>query len=82
MSDVTQDDPNVHYRQSLTIWGGGFSAQMRDGTLAMHHYDGAPRSSEIGEPWLLDLKTTVLLRDMLNAATERGFLPEVPDAAT
>lgn len=74
--DVREENPNLHYRVSLTIWGKTCSAQMRDGQLAVHHYDDAPRSTEDGEPYLLPVFDAVLLRDLLVAATERSYLPE------
>lgn len=70
--------------QTLTVWGDTMSAQLRDTqtvdgqpapTLVMHHYEGAPRSSEDGKPFVLSAIDAVLLRDLLNAATERGELP-------
>lgn len=75
LEDMTPLDANVHLKQSLTVWGATVSAQMREGVLAVHHYDDAPRSTEDGKPFLLPVADAVLLRDVLNAATERGFLP-------
>ena len=74
--DAPEENPNIHYRQSLTVWGTTCSAQMRDGQFMLHHYDDAPRSTEDGQPYALTVLDAVLLRDVLNAATERGFLPE------
>lgn len=77
MTDSTPENPNVHYRESLTVWGQTMSAQVRGlATVAMHHYDDAPRSTENGQPYLLTTLDAVLLRDVLNAATDRGFLPK------
>ena len=75
MSNYDIKNDNVHYRQSLTVWGETFSAQMRDGQFLVHHYDDAPRSTENYEPYVLPVRDAVLLRDVLNAATDRGFLP-------
>jgi hypothetical protein len=70
---------NELLHDTLTIWGETISAQIRDyqdGTqLALHVRDDAPRSSEDGQPYQLPTADVVLLRDVLNAATERGFLP-------
>ena len=75
-SDVAPEDPNVHYREALTIWADCMSAQVRaEGEIAMHHYDQPPRFSEAGEPYRLSSSAACLLRDLLNAATVRGFLP-------
>ena len=77
MDDVVEENPNIHYRESLTVWGTTMSAQVRGlGRIALHHYDGALRSTEDGHPYMLTTLDAVLLRDVLNAATERGFLPK------
>jgi len=76
------ENENVHYRESLTVWGQTCSAQVRDlGTIALYHYDNAPRSPEDGSPYLLTTLDAVLLRDVLNAATDRGLLPTASGAA-
>lgn len=75
MDHTNMQETNVHYKQSLTVWGETYSAQMRDEAFAVHHYDGAPQSVEDGQPFMLPVPDAVLLRDLLNAATERGFLP-------
>jgi hypothetical protein len=73
---VEPDDPNVHYRESLTVWGPCCSAQVRNlGQVYLHHYETAVRSSEDGEPWILSTLDAILLRDLLNAATARDFMP-------
>lgn len=68
-------DDNIHYRESLTVWGPRISAQVRIATMHLHHYEDAPRSTEHGHPWVLETLDMVLLRDLLNAATARGELP-------
>lgn len=74
--DVTEENPNIHYRESLTVWGMTMSAQMRGlHGLALYHRDDAPRSSEDGQPYQMPVFDAILLRDLLNAATERGELP-------
>jgi hypothetical protein len=59
-------------RDTLTVWGDAFSAQIRDYTpetnLVLHIGDDA---------YELSTADAVLLRDVLNAATERGYLPVV-----
>jgi hypothetical protein len=68
--DTAPENPNIHYRESLTVWGQTCSAQMRGlAELAIHYYD------DEGQPRVLPTLDAVLLRDLLNAATERGFLP-------
>lgn len=70
---------NELLHDTLTVWGDSISAQIRDYTpetaLALHIREDAPRSAEDGAPYLLPLADAVLLRDVLNAATERGQLP-------
>jgi hypothetical protein len=76
-TDTPAENPNIHYRESLTIWGPNISVQVRGlATVAFYHLDNAPRSTEDGQPYLLTTLDAVLLRDLLNAATDRGFLPE------
>jgi hypothetical protein len=78
--DTASENPNIHYRESLTVWGQTCSAQMRDlAEFVLHHYDNAPRSTEDGQPYILPTLDAVLLRDVLNAATDRGFLPRQAD---
>jgi hypothetical protein len=55
-----QDDPELYF--GLTIWGNGWSAQVRDTTLAVYIAEQMTRSSEDGNPALL------------NVATARGHL--------
>ncbi|WP_280389894.1 hypothetical protein [Nocardia wallacei] len=70
---------NEYLHDTLTVWGEAISAQVRDTTpattLALHVRDDARRSSEDGHPYILPIGDAVLLRDVLNAATERGELP-------
>jgi len=74
--DTTEENPNADYRSSLTIWGMTMSAQMRGQLgLALYHRDDAPRSTEDGQPYEMPTFDVVLLRDLLNAATDRGDLP-------
>ncbi|WP_068059191.1 hypothetical protein [Nocardia xishanensis] len=73
------DSMNEHLHDTLTIYGETISAQIRDYTpetkLVLHVRDDAPRSTENGHPYELPIGDAVLLRDVLNAATERGELP-------
>jgi hypothetical protein len=76
MQSINGDGFGFHYRESLTVWGETCSAQMRGlAELVIHHYESAPRSTEDGHPYILPTLDAVLLRDVLNAATDRGFLP-------
>jgi hypothetical protein len=82
--EVEQPRPNEPMNEllhdTLTAWGETISAQIRDCTpeakLVLAVHDNAPRSSEDGHPYLLPVADVVLLRNLLNAATERGELPE------
>lgn len=66
---------NAHMRESLTAWGETISMQMRHPhALYLHHMAGAPRASEDGQPWLIPVADARILRDLLNAATDRGQL--------
>lgn len=81
-ADTTPENPNIHYRDSLTVWGETCSVQVRDlATVAINHYEDAPRSTEDSEPYLLPTLDAVLLRDLLNAATDRRFLPQPAQGA-
>lgn len=72
---ITRAADNAHMRESLTAWGETISLQIRyPGSLYLHHMDGAPRACEDGQPWLIPRTDARLLRDLLNAATERGEL--------
>lgn len=79
------DPMNDHMHDTLTVWGDSFSAQLRDyvsGTaLALHIRDDAPRCDEDGHPYQLSTADAVLLRDVLNAATARGYLPAIREQA-
>lgn len=69
------NDENIYYRESLTVWGTTCSIQARGASgIVLHHMDGAPRSSEDGQPYEIPAADAVLIRDVLNAATDRGFL--------
>lgn len=68
---------NEQYREALTIWAARISAQVRNhDEVVLFHYPGAPRSTEDGKPFQLNTLDSVLLRDLLNAATTRGYLPK------
>jgi hypothetical protein len=68
---------NENYRESMTIWAVRISAQVRNhDEIVLFHYPGAPRSTEDGKPWILTTLDSVLLRDLLNTATARGYLPK------
>ncbi len=62
--------------EGLTVWTGTVSMQMRDGQVALHVRDDAPRSSEDGRPVLMPVEDAVRVRDLLNVATARGRLPD------
>ncbi|MGW5519042.1 hypothetical protein [Nocardia africana] len=70
---------NEYLRDTLTVWGETISAQFRnyqDGAkLVLAVHEDAPQSPEDGQPYELPAADAVLLRDVLNAATERGQLP-------
>ncbi|KQU33531.1 hypothetical protein [Rhodococcus sp. Leaf233] len=74
-----QPDPdgmNSLYRETLTIWGETCSLQVRgQAGLVLHHPDDAPRSREDLHPYEIPVADAVLIRDVLNAATDRGELP-------
>lgn len=62
-------------RQGLTIWADTFSAQVRDkGQLAICIRDDIPRSSEDGNPVILDSKGVLKLAALLAEARGRFML--------
>lgn len=69
------DGMNDLLRETLTIYAT-LSAQVRDNqfSLIIYHREGAPRSSEQGTPYVSQIEDARLLRDLLNAATDRGVL--------
>jgi hypothetical protein len=58
-------------RQSLTVWGETFSAQIRPGGMALYIRPEAPRSTEEGRPFLLEHADVAKLRELLNEAGDR-----------
>jgi hypothetical protein len=58
-------------RQSLTVWGEMFSAQIRPGGIALYLRPEAPRSTEEGRPFLLGDVDMAKLRELLNEARLR-----------
>ena len=74
---------NAILDQTLTNYGQHIVAQVRDTvtlsggndtTVIIHHPNGAPRSAEDGHPHYTRAGDARLLRDVLNAATDRGLL--------
>lgn len=67
--------PKWDVRETLTIYAT-LSAQVRDNqfSLIIYHREDAPRSSEQGTPYVSQIEDARLLRDLLNAATDRGVL--------
>lgn len=75
MSTATVNE-NIYYRESLTVWGDTCSMQVRGKAgIVLHHMHGAPRSGEDLHPYVIPVADAVLIRDVLNAATDRGDLP-------
>lgn len=70
------DGMNELLDETLTIWGPTLSAQVRHNHfgLVIYHRPDAPRSTEQGAPYVADIEDARLLRDVLNAATDRGIL--------
>jgi hypothetical protein len=58
-------------RMGLTVWGETFSAQIRPGGMALYMRPEAPRSTEDGQPYLLEWPDVAKLRALLNEAEER-----------
>jgi hypothetical protein len=58
-------------RQSLTVWGETFSAQIRPGGMAFYVRPEAPRSTEDGRPVLMEWHDVAKLRELLNEAATR-----------
>lgn len=61
--------------EGLTVWTGTVSIQVRDGYVALHVRDDAPRSTEDGHPVEMPVADATKVRDLLNIATARGQLP-------
>ncbi len=59
-------------RGGLTIWGETISAQIREGTMALHVRDDAPRSTEDGHPVIMPQEDVAKLRALLVEAETRG----------
>ena len=55
-------------RESLTTWGETFSAQIRPGGMALYMRPEAPRSTEDGQPYLIEWADIAKLRALLDAA--------------
>ena len=58
-------------RESLTVWGETFSAQIRPGGMALYMRPEAPRSTEDGKPFLIEWHDVAKLRELLNEAAAR-----------
>jgi hypothetical protein len=58
-------------RQSLTVWGETFSAQIRPGGMALYMQPTAPRSNEDGKPYLMEHADVAKLRALLDEAATR-----------
>ncbi|BCI54984.1 hypothetical protein NIIDNTM18_42620 [Mycolicibacterium litorale] len=43
--------------------------------MVLHHVEGAPRSPEHGEPWIIGSDDLERLRDLLHFAEMRGMIP-------
>jgi hypothetical protein len=43
--------------------------------MVLHHMDGAPRSPEAGEPWIIGASDLERLRELLYFAEQRGMIP-------
>jgi hypothetical protein len=59
-------------RESLTTWGETFSAQIRPGGMALYMRPETPRSTEDGQPYLLEWHDVDRLRELLDEAARRG----------
>lgn len=73
-ADHIEPDATAYVNSSLSIWTSGFSAQIRDNSLAFHVMDDAERSTEDGHPAIFPLADARRLRDLLNLAHFRGRL--------
>lgn len=58
-------------RQGLTVWGETFSAQIRPGGMALYMRPEAPRSSEEGQPYLIEWPDVAKLHALLDEAKTR-----------
>jgi hypothetical protein len=58
-------------RESMTVWGETFSAQIRPGGMALYMRPEAPRSTENGRPYLLEWQDVAKLQELLNEASRR-----------
>lgn len=64
-------------RQALTFVGTTISVQIRDGEMALHVFEDAPRSSEVGNPAIVDARDTLKLCELLREARARfALMPE------
>lgn len=92
-NDDPSDGMNCLMDQTLTMYGANMSAQVREvgtlasvdplrigpnqTTMAIYHYEDAPRSPEVGSPWTIGQSDMERLRDLLWCAEQRGLLPRV-----
>jgi hypothetical protein len=67
-------DPGLLSGDGLQAHLDAGTAPPTENTLILHHVDGAPRSPENYHPYVIPAADARILRDLLNAATDRGVL--------
>lgn len=72
--NLTAIDDDPEFFHGLTVWTSSLSMQIRDMSVALHVKEDAMRSSEAGNPVILDRTEARRVRDLLNVATARGAL--------